>query len=91
MQLLEAGAAGINEFHTGTAGGALSTLAEQALVNCGYKQIRYPPLPGLAASILTLDEPIHHPGTLRLICVLGSISLRVLDSGAAVKLSPLGD
>lgn len=43
MQLLEAGAAGINEFHTGTAGGALSTLAEQALVNCGYKQIRYPP------------------------------------------------
>lgn len=44
MQLLEAGTAGINEFHTGTAGGALSTLAEQVLVNCGYKQIRYPPI-----------------------------------------------
>lgn len=74
MQLLEAGAAGINEFHTGTAGGALSTLAEQALVNCGYKQIRYPPLPGLAASVLALDETIHHPGALRLICVLDPLA-----------------
>lgn len=64
------------------------TLAEQALGHCGYKQIRYPLLPGLAASILALEEPIRHPGTLRLICVLGSISPGVLDSGIAVKLSP---
>lgn len=63
-------------------------LAEQALGNCGYKQIRYPLLPSLATSILALGEPIHHPGILWLICVLGTISPRVLDRGIAVKLSP---
>lgn len=63
-------------------------LAEQALGNCGYKQIRHPLLPSLAASILALGEPIHHPGILRLICVLGVIRPRVLDSRIAVKLSP---
>lgn len=64
------------------------TLAEQALGNCGYKQIRQPLLPSLAASILALGKRIHHPGILRLICVLGAISPRVLDSRITVKLSP---
>lgn len=47
-----------------------------------------PPLPSLAASILSLGEPIHHPGILWLICVLGAISPRVLDSKIASKLNP---
>lgn len=87
---LEVGDTWNNEFHTGTTGPFLHTitLAEQAPGNCGYKQIRYPLLPSLAASILALREPIHHLSILWLICVLGAISPRVLDSRIAVKLSP---